>query len=229
MSRKTVTIGLTGVLLLVGLIVSLIEAWSDAYLWISLYVIVVAMIPFYVRFERKAWNSREMVMIATLAALAAASRIPFASLPSVTPTSFVIIASALVLGGEAGFLIGATAALVSNFVLGQGPWTPWQMFSWGMMGFTAGWLSHSLLKSTFSRIVFCLAWGFVFGWLMNISFLITYVAEWSGSALLTAGLASFYFDLAHALSNAVLFLLFGNAWIRILQRFQQKYLNHIEK
>ncbi len=110
----------------------------------SLFLLVVIMLPFYIRFERKAFVSREIVLVAVLAAIAAVSRVPFSILPSVQPTSFVIIVSAIVFGSETGFMIGATAAIVSNIFLGQGPWTPWQMFSWGMIGFIAG-----LLRNTF--------------------------------------------------------------------------------
>lgn len=223
MPKRILITVVTGICLLIGLGASVLEAFADAYLWISLYLIVMAMIPFYVRLEMNAWGSRQLVMIASLAAIAAASRIPFASLPSVTPTSFVVIASALVLGADAGFLIGATAAIVSNMVLGQGPWTPWQMFAWGMMGFTAGWLRKSLLTTFTSRLVFCLVWGFLFGWLMNVSYLVGFVDGWSWSALVKAGIASFYFDLAHALSNVVLFLVLGKLWIRVLERYQRKY------
>lgn len=114
------------------------------YMLSSLFLLVVIMLPFYIRFERKAFVSREIVLVAVLAAIAAVSRVPFSILPSVQPTSFVIIVSAIVFGSEAGFMIGATAAIVSNIFLGQGPWTPWQMFSWGMIGFIAG-----LLRNTF--------------------------------------------------------------------------------
>ncbi len=110
----------------------------------SLFLLAVIMLPFYIRFERKAFVSREIVLVAVLAAIAAVSRVPFSILPSVQPTSFVIIVSAIVFGSETGFMIGATAAIVSNIFLGQGPWTPWQMFSWGMIGFIAG-----LLRNTF--------------------------------------------------------------------------------
>lgn len=72
------------------------------------------MLPFYIRFERKAFVSREIVLVAVLAAIAAVSRVPFSILPSVQPTSFVIIVSAMVFGSETGFMIGATAAIVSN-------------------------------------------------------------------------------------------------------------------
>ncbi len=217
-------------LLVIGLMASVIEALSDYYVWISVYVIIVAMLPFYIKLERKPLHSREMVLIASMAALAAVSRVPFASIPSVTPTSFVIIVSAIVFGADAGFLIGATAALVSNFMLGQGPWTPWQMFGWGMMGATAGWLRTSLLRTTLARIVFGCVWGFLFGWIMNIPYLFGFVSVVTWTSVLTVHMASFYFDLAHAISNVLFLLLFGKVWIRILQRYHRKYedntINH---
>lgn len=80
----------------------------------SLFILAVIMLPFYIRFERKAFVSREIVLVAVLAAIAAVSRVPFSILPSVQPTSFVIIVSAIVFGSETGFMIGATAAIVSN-------------------------------------------------------------------------------------------------------------------
>ena len=79
----------------------------------SLFILAVIMLPFYIRFERKAFVSREIVLVAVLAAIAAVSRVPFSILPSVQPT-FVIIVSAIVFGSETGFMIGATAAIVSN-------------------------------------------------------------------------------------------------------------------
>src|SRR5690606_36098668 len=107
---------------------------DEQYLLLSVALVVVSMLTFFIRFELKAIQTREIVLIAVLAAIAAVSRVPFAPLPSVQPTSFFIIAAALVFGAETGFMIGAFAALVSNMFLGQGPWTPWQMFAWGMMG-----------------------------------------------------------------------------------------------
>lgn len=84
------------------------------YMLSSLFILAVIMLPFYIRFERKAFVSREIVLVAVLAAIAAVSRVPFSILPSVQPTSFVIIVSAIVFGSETGFMIGATAAIVSN-------------------------------------------------------------------------------------------------------------------
>lgn len=144
----------------------------------SLFLLAVIMLPFYIRFERKAFVSREIVLVAVLAAIAAVSRVPFSILPSVQPTSFVIIVSAIVFGSETGFMIGATAAIVSNIFLGQGPWTPWQMFSWGMIGFIAGLLRNTFfMKKLWGRLLYGLIVGFLFGWIMNFWGLLGFIRE----------------------------------------------------
>ena len=182
------------------------------FLAFSIAFLILSMFPIYLKFELKALVSREIVFIATLAAIAAISRVPFAPIPSVQPTTFVIMMSAIILGKESGFLIGATAALVSNMFLGQGPWTPWQMFSWGMIGYTAGILRHTfIMKHMSGRLIFGFIWGFLFGWIMNLWFLIGFVRDFSWSAILTTYLASFYFDLFHALSNVFFIYFFSQS------------------
>lgn len=190
----------------------------------SLFLLVVIMLPFYIRFERKAFVSREIVLVAVLAAIAAVSRVPFSILPSVQPTSFVIIVSAIVFGSETGFMIGATAAIVSNIFLGQGPWTPWQMFSWGMIGFIAGLLRNTfLMKKLWGRLLYGLFVGFLFGWIMNFWGLLGFIREATWEAVISYYIASFYFDLSHAISNVIFLLLFSTSWITILKRFKKKY------
>ncbi|PEC82988.1 ECF transporter S component [Bacillus cereus] len=194
------------------------------YLLSSLFLLVVIMLPFYIRFERKAFVSREIVLVAVLAAIAAVSRVPFSILPSVQPTSFVIIVSAIVFGSETGFMIGATAAIVSNIFLGQGPWTPWQMFSWGMIGFIAGLLRNTfLMKKLWGRLLYGFFVGFLFGWIMNFWGLLGFIREATWEAVISYYIASFYFDLSHAISNVVFLLLFSTPWITILTRFKRKY------
>src|SRR4029453_10777268 len=101
---------------------------EDHYLLLSVILLFVTMLPFFARFERRTIEAREIVILAVLAAIAAVSRVPFAPLPSVQPTSFVIIIAAIVFGAESGFIIGAIAAVVSNIFLGQGPWRPGELF-----------------------------------------------------------------------------------------------------
>lgn len=190
----------------------------------SMVLIVVCMVPFFVRFERKKLHAREIVLIAMLVAIAAVSRIPFSAIPSIQPTTFVIIVSALVFGAESGFMIGALAALVSNMFLGQGPWTPWQMFGWGMVGLSAGMLKNSgWIYKRWGMLAFGFAWGFIFGWIMNVLAVIGLMQTFSWKAFLSIYVASVYFDLMHALSNVFFLALFGASWIKIMQRFKQKY------
>ncbi|MBK5452116.1 ECF transporter S component [Bacillus sp. TH22] len=194
------------------------------YMVSSLFLLAVIMLPFYIRFERKAFVSREIVIVAVLAAIAAVSRVPFSILPSVQPTSFVIIVSAIVFGSETGFMIGATAAIVSNIFLGQGPWTPWQMFSWGMIGFIAGLLRNTfLMKKLWGRLLYGFAVGFLFGWIMNFWGLLGFIQEATWETVIAYYVASFYFDLSHAISNVIFLLLFSTSWITILTRLKKKY------
>jgi energy-coupling factor transport system substrate-specific component len=108
--------------------------------------------------------------------------------------------------------------------LGQGPWTPWQMFGWGMIGAAAGWLRHTWwMKSRWGLLAFGFLWGFVFGWIMNVWHLISLPDALSWGLFLFVIMNSFYFDLAHALSNVFFLAVFAGSWTRILHRFRKKY------
>lgn len=220
---RTYLIGVALVLLLL-LFISIIVLHYRAYLLLSLIMIACIMIPFFARFEWRDVAGREVVLLAMLAAIAAVSRVPFAGLPSVQPTSFVIIMTGVVFGAESGFIVGAVAAGVSNFFLGQGPWTPWQMYAWGMMGMSAGLLrNRGWMKTLWGKSVFGFVWGYVFGWFMNMWIVVSNLEAWSWEFFIGIYAASIYFDLAHALSNVFFLIVFGSSWIRILQRIQRKY------
>ncbi|ASA25971.1 ECF transporter S component [Paenibacillus donghaensis] len=194
------------------------------YVLLSLVLLAAALIPLFVRLERRPLESRELVLLAVLSAIAAVSRIPFAALPSFKPVSAIVILSAYVFGAEAGFIIGAVAALVSNIYFGQGPWTPWQMFAWGMVGLSAGWLRNTrLLRSRVGLLSFGFVWGFLFGWIMNIWHIISLPDAFSWGLVATTYAASFYFDLTHAISNVLFLSLLAGGWTKVLMRFRKKY------
>lgn len=197
--------------------------FHHSYLALSLLIILGTFLILFIRFERKKVRARELVLLAVLAAIAAVSRVPFASLPSVQPTTFVIIVSGLAFGGESGFVIGSLAAFVSNLFLGQGPWTPWQMMGWGLIGGGAGLLrNYKWFQSLWGLCLYGIVSGYLFGWLMNIwSLLSLHLTNWK--AILALYGSSFYFDTAHALSNVFFLLLFSKSWIKILLRFKRKY------
>src|SRR3954451_20111777 len=135
---------ISGLLLMIMIVLlGLNYIWEDAYLWLSFGLVFLAIVFFLFRFETRTVEPRELVLLAVLASIAAVGRIPFASLPSVQPTTFVIMMSGYVFGAESGFVIGAVAALASNMIMGQGPWTLWQMVAWGLVGLTAGLLRNT--------------------------------------------------------------------------------------
>ena len=111
---------------------------KQLYMPLSLLILVMIMAPFFMIFERRRPRAREVVLIAMMSALTVASHTFFhIAFPVQIGTAMVII-SGISLGPEAGFLIGAMSRFVCNFYMGQGAWTPWQMFCWGLLGFLAG-------------------------------------------------------------------------------------------
>lgn len=221
-SRTYLTIVSIAILLL--LVVSIVFFHYRAYLLVSVMIIACMMIPFFARFEIRSITGREVVILAILAAIAAVGRVPFAGLPSVQPTSFVIIITGLAFGAESGFIVGAVAAIVSNIFLGQGPWTPWQMYAWGMMGMTAGlFRNKGWMKKGWGRSVFGFTWGYLFGWFMNLWIIVSYLDNMTWEIFTATYIASIYHDLAHALSNVFFLAVFSASWIKILERTKRKY------
>jgi energy-coupling factor transport system substrate-specific component len=164
-------------------------------------------------------RSRELALVAALAAAAAGGRVLFAAIPNVQPVTMIVAVAGVTLGVRAGLATGAAAALASNAFLGQGPWTPWQMAGWGMVGVTAA-LMAPLLRNRVGLVMFGLAWGFLFDWFLDI---------WAWTSL-GGGTTSFFalvstgiwFDVAHATGNVILAVVAGPTLIRMLDRYARK-------
>ena len=105
---------------------------------LSFAVVLAALALFFARYERAAPRLRDVMPTVVLAACAAAGRVLFGAVPDFKPVSAIAIIAGAVFGRQSGFMTGALAALVSNFFLGQGPWTPWQMYAWGLVGYVGG-------------------------------------------------------------------------------------------
>ena len=162
-------------------------------------------------FEGKKPKARELVIISVFCAAAVAGRAAFAPLPQFKPMAAVIIISGICFGGETGFLVGAIAAFASNFIFGQGPWTPWQMFAFGTIGFLAGIMyKYGLTGKTRTGIA---VFGFlavlvVYGGIMNPASVIMMQPKPTWQMICTAYVMGLPFDLVHAAATA-LFLWFG--------------------
>ncbi len=175
------------------------------------------------RFEKSRFSSKEISLIAVLAAIAALGRIPFAAAPNVQPTTFFVIISGFVFGPAAGFLVGAAAAFSSNMLLGHGPWTILQMLAWGACGASSGVLG--LLIPSAGRMTlasFSVIWGYLFGWAMNFWYWYSFVHPLTLSSWLAVNASSFYFDTLHAAGNAAFVLFLGNGCISALRYFKKR-------
>lgn len=222
-NRRTYVIGVS-VVSFILLIVSVFAFSYQAYLLLSLAILFLMMLPFFARFELRNISSREVVLLAMLVAIGAVGRIPFAGIAGVQPTSFVIIIAGLVFGAESGFIVGAAAALISNLFLGQGPWTPWQMYAWGMMGMIAGLFRQTrFFHHLWGRAIYGFVSGYIYGWFMNLWVIMSNLEQISFEFVIGLFLSSMYFDLAHAISNVFFILVFSTSWLRVLHRFKRKY------
>jgi energy-coupling factor transport system substrate-specific component len=169
--------------------------------------------------------SKTLALVATLAAAAAGGRVLFAAIPGVQPVTVVAVAAGAALGARAGFGVGALAALVSNFFLGQGPWTPWQMLAWGGCG-VVGALAAPLIRRRLPFALLCFVLGFAFSGLMDVwEWYSFYPHTW---AALTVQLArGFWFDAAHAIGNLVIALIAGPELRRLLERYGRRLRTEI--
>jgi energy-coupling factor transport system substrate-specific component len=112
------------------------------YYLFSIGIILAALAVMVARFEGHKPRAREIVTLAVMCALCVAGRAAFFMLPSFKPVAAIVIIAGVALGAESGFLVGTLAAFVSNFIFGQGPWTPFQMIGFGLVGLFAGLLFH---------------------------------------------------------------------------------------
>ena len=195
------------------------------YYLTSTLMIIETMIPFFLGFETRKPQARELVTIAVMCALAVASRVAI-MLPNFKPMTAIIMITGIALGAEAGFMTGAIGAFASNFFFSQGPWTPWQMMAYGFGGFLAGALFHQRFKVR--NPVFLAVYGFlsillIIGPLLDCCtvFTVTTQITWKYAAAVFA--AGFPYNLQHALACGVTMLLLSKPLLSKLDRLKMKY------
>lgn len=175
-------------------------------------------------FEASRPALRQLMPTAVLAALAAAGRVLFAPVPSVKPVSAVAIVAGATLGRRSGFVVGAVAALVSNFFFGQGPWTPWQMYAWGLVGYVGGVLAaHGALERPAALYGWGLASGVAYGLVLNGYYVLGYVKPLTWPSVLAACAASLPLDVTHGVATAAFLAAIWVPWGRAIRRAVAKY------
>ena len=164
--------------------------------------------------------AREIVLVATLGAAAAAGRVLVAAVPGVQPVTVVAVAAGAALGARAGFAVGAIAAFVSNFFLGQGPWTPWQMLGWGACGVAGAWLAP-VLRGRVPLAAVCFVLGLAFSTLMDLWLWLSFAPHtWEALTVILA--RGIWFSVAHAIGNVLIALAIGPELRRLLERYGRR-------
>ena len=202
--------------------------WDNRkYYIVSLLIILLSMIPFALLFERRKPKARELVVLAVMVAIGVAGRAAFYMLPQFKPVTAIVIICGVAFGCESGFISGAMIGFLSNFIFGQGPYTPWQMEAWGIVGFIAGLLFHRKDGSVPKLLPLCVYGAvssfFIYGVLMDISTVFTSGMEVNRQTVLATLQAGVIFNLIHAASTVIFLLVLARPMLKKLDRMRVKY------
>ena len=227
LSKRTVAAAISILLLIpLTIFVGAYYLGGMRYYLIAFLILIETMLPFFLVFEGRKPQARELVVIAVLCAIGVVGRSAFFMLPSFKPVLALVIISGVAFGGETGFLVGAMTMITSNILFGQGPWTPFQMFSAGIIGFLAGVLFRKglLRRSRISLCIFgAIATVVIYGGIMNPAAALIYARTLNWKLLLSYYVSGIPVDLVHA-SATVLFLWFAaEPMLEKLDRIKVKY------
>ena len=192
----------------------------------ALLMICCTIAAFFFAFEARKPQAREVVILAVLCALAVASRAALIAVPNFKPMTAIVMIAGIALGPEAGFLTGAISGFASNFIFGQGPWTPWQMFAYGFAGFLFGLLARlKLLPRKPVPLAIC---GFaavviLIGPMLDTCALFIMSGVINAETAATVYLAGIPVNLIHASATGLTLLLFSKPLLDRLARIQLKY------
>ena len=193
----------------------------------SMLVLLECMLPFFLVYEGKKPKPRELVVIAVLCAIGVAGRAAFFMLPQFKPVMALTIIAGVAMGAETGFLVGAMTMLVSNILFSQGPWTPWQMFAMGIVGFLAGLLFRKG-RLPANRLTLCIFGGLaalvIYGGIMNPAAALVWGNQSLNRNILIAYyISGFPMDCIHGFATIVFLLLAAKPMIEKLERIEKKY------
>lgn len=168
---------------------------------------------------RKKKRTRRIVVVAIMIALSVVGRF----IPFFKPITAITVITAIYLGGGSGFLVGAFSALLSNFYFGQGPWTPFQMLAWGLIGLVAGFLANPLKRHKWLLVFYGVLSGVAFSFIMDI-----WVVLWNNSgfswALYGAAIVTALpHTILYAVSNFIFLWFMAKPFGEKLERMQKKY------
>ncbi|WP_373215743.1 ECF transporter S component [Ruminococcus sp. 5_1_39BFAA] len=227
-TKVSVLIILVGIPLVIFFGIFFLNDRSSVF--IGMCINILAMLPFLMVFEDRNPQAREILLIAVMAAIAVVGRVAFFMLPQFKPVSAIVIITGVSLGPEAGFLTGTMAGFVSNFFFGQGPWTAWQMFSFGITGFLAGVLFRRRKKDSWDghrRFWLCAYGGAatfgIYGLIVDCASMLNFTGGFSWASFLAILASGLPFNLVHGLSTVIFLYFLADPMCRKLERIKKKY------
>lgn len=223
MNKKAVTFVLLLVAIPLVVIGGTILFKEKYYAWVSLCVALLSCIPLYYTFEKKDNSSKELIVLAVMVAISATGRFIFAWFPSFKPVTAITIIAAIWLGKEVGFTIGSLSAVISNFYFGQGPWTSFQMFAWGLIGFLAGVIAKPLRESRVLICVYGALAGMLYSVLMDVWTTIWADGYFNLRRYGAVLLSSLSVTVEYVVSNVIFLLVLAKPIGEKLERLKKKY------
>lgn len=193
------------------------------YAFISLAVIILSLIPFIMSFEHNDHTTIKLVIIAVMISISVVSRIVFSMIPGFKPVTALVIITAMYFGGECGFITGALTALISNFFFSQGIWTPFQMFTWGIIGSIAGIISKYLKSNKVLLIIYGVISAMVFSLIMDLWNVLWQDEFFNLSRYFALIISSSFFTVIYAISNVIFLFLLSKPIGSKIERIQNKY------
>lgn len=203
--------------------IGLIFMPSKSYAVVSIVIAILINVIFLFDFERKKTTTREIVLIAVMVALTVVSRLLFAPIPSFKPVTSIVIIAGIAFGARAGYITGAMAAVVSDIFFGQGPWTPFQMLVWGIIGFFAGVFFYGKTIKLWLVMIYSMISGVVFSVIMDIWTVIAIENTFSLIRYSQVLLASLPFMAIYAVSNLIFTIVLTKPFMKKLNRIKDKF------
>jgi len=224
--RTLLATALILILIPVTLFIGVYYFGDRKYYFVSLLILIETMLPFFMVFEGRKPQARELVLIAVICAIGVAGRAAFFMLPEFKPVVAIVIIAGVAFGGETGFLVGAITMLVSNMMFSQGPWTPWQMFAMGIIGFTAGVLFRKGLLRR-SKGALCIFGAFasivIFGGIMNPASALMWTQDINWKIIMTYFITGFPVDCVRAAATVFFLWFAAEPMLEKLDRIKVKY------
>lgn len=226
MPKKIITYSIFLIIIPALIISGCIIFREKQYAFITVSVAILACCAFFLSFEKNEHSVQTLTIIASLTAISIISRIIFAPLQSFKPVTAIIIIAAIYFGGEAGFMVGAMTALISNFYFSQGPWTPFQMLAWGLIGLFAGIFSNTLKKNKAWLIIYGAFAGILYSMLMDIYSVLWFDGGFNLSRYIVTAASSLRFTVIYAVSNIIFLFILAKPIGKKLERIKNKYIGN---